>query len=62
MVFFMSVVRINKKLLQEIKKCIEKEEHIYTYPSVSAFVNNAVFEKLKQVNRKKKGMKNGAAR
>jgi len=43
----MSVVRIDKKLLDEIKDHIEKDENKYQYPSVAAFVNNAVFEKLR---------------
>lgn len=49
----MSVVRIDKKLLLEVKKLIEKDGNKYQYPSVAAFVNNAVFEKLKE----KKGAK-----
>jgi uridine kinase len=56
----MSVVRIDDKLLKEIKKLIEKEENMYHYPSVSAFVNNAVFEKLNNIN-KKKVVKNGSS-
>ena len=55
---FMPVVRIDEKLLKETKKLIEKEENMYQYPSVSAFVNNAVFEKLNAVE-KKKVVKNG---
>jgi hypothetical protein len=51
----MAVVRINKKLLDEIKKYIEKEENAYKYPSISSFVNIAVFEKLN--NDKKKLVK-----
>ncbi|MFH0949220.1 MAG: hypothetical protein V1802_01920 [Candidatus Aenigmatarchaeota archaeon] len=47
----MAVVRIDERLLQEIKKAIKSEENKYQYPSVAAFVNNAVFEKL---NGKKK--------
>ncbi len=50
----MAVVRIDEKLLKEIKKEIENGENKYQYPSVSAFVNNAVFEKLNNSNRKKK--------
>jgi len=44
----MPVVRIDEKLLKEIKDLIKKDENKYQYPSVAAFVNNAVFEKLKE--------------
>lgn len=50
----MAVVRIDENLLNEIKKTIEKEENKYQYPSVSTFVNNAVFEKLNNSKNKKK--------
>ena len=47
----MAVVRIADKLLKEIKSLIDKDENIYQYPSVAAFVNNAIYEKL---NKKRK--------
>jgi len=50
----MSVVRINKKLLDEINKFIEKEENVYKYPSATAFVNIAVFEKLTSDKKKRR--------
>ena len=53
----MPVARIDKKLLDEIKDFIKKEQNRYQYPSVSAFINSAVFEKLKG---EKRGKKNGA--
>ncbi|MBI2173319.1 MAG: hypothetical protein HYT73_03895 [Candidatus Aenigmarchaeota archaeon] len=55
----MPVVRIDKKLLQEIKDLIGKEENRYQYPSAAAFVNSAVFEKLKNSDNRKKGGRNG---
>ena len=50
----MGVARISDKLLREIKELIEKEGNNYQYPSVSAFINNAIYEKLNEVNNKKK--------
>ena len=52
----MGVVRIDDKLLKEIKELIEKECNKYHYPSVSAFINNTIYERLKEI---KKGGKNG---
>lgn len=46
----MAVVRINDELLREIKKFIEKEENRYTYPSVTAFLNVLVYEKIRELN------------
>ena len=53
----MGVVRIDDKLLKEIKELIEKGSNKYQYPSVAAFINNTIYEKLN----KKKGVKNGSS-
>lgn len=50
----MAVVRIDDKLLKEIKSLLEREENHYQYPSVSAFINNTIYEKLIEINNKKK--------
>lgn len=49
----MATVRINDKLLKEIQEWLDKNGNQYKYPSVSAFVNNAVYEKLNQSKNKK---------
>ena len=49
----MAVVRVADKLLKEIKSLLDRDENRYQYPSVAAFVNSAVYEKLK--NNKKRG-------
>ena len=47
----MAVVRVADRLLKEIRSFIDKDENKYQYPSIAAFVNNAIYEKL---NNKKK--------
>lgn len=53
----MAVVRVADKLLREIRTLLDKDENKYQYPSVSAFINNAVYEKLNVVNNNKNGRK-----
>ena len=50
----MGVVRIDDKLLKEIKSLLEKEGNQYQYPSVAAFINSTIYEKLVSNNKKKK--------
>ncbi len=50
----MAVVRIDDELLMEIKKFIEKEENRYKYPSVTAFLNMFIYEKMKELNNNKR--------
>ena len=50
----MGVVRIDDKLLKEIKALLEKECNQYQYPSVAAFINSTIYEKLIETNNKKK--------
>ena len=50
----MGVVRIDDKLKKEVLDYISKEGNKYNYPSISTFVNIAIFEKLKKSNGVKK--------
>lgn len=50
----MSVVRVDNKLLKEIKAVLCKDENKYQYPSIAAFVNSSVYEKLMKINNRKK--------
>jgi hypothetical protein len=43
----MAVVRIDKKLLQEVKKIVDNDS-TYEYPSIAAFINKAIYEKIKR--------------
>lgn len=47
----MAVVRIDEKLLNEVKKKVESDQS-YKYPSIAAFVNRAIYEKLRKKNDK----------
>lgn len=49
----MGVVRIDDKLIEEVQKWLDKNGNKYKHPTLSAFVNNAVYEKLKELNSKK---------
>ena len=48
----MGVVRIDDKLHKEVKELL-KNNNNYQFSSVSAFIDNAVYEKLKKINDKK---------
>lgn len=50
---YMGVARINDKLLKEIRELIEKEGNNYQYPSVSAFINNTIYERLKEIKKRR---------
>lgn len=49
----MATVRIDDKLLDEIKEWINKNGNKYASPTVTAFINSAIYKKLKEVNHKK---------
>ena len=49
----MATVRISYKLLKEIQDWLDKNGNKYKHPSVSAFVNNSIYDKLNQLNNKK---------
>jgi predicted nucleotide-binding protein (sugar kinase/HSP70/actin superfamily) len=51
----MGVVRIDDKLIKEVQKWLEENGNKYKHPTLSAFVNNAVYEKLKQLKKEKEG-------
>ena len=48
----MATVRIDDKLLKGVQDWLNKNGNKYKYPSLSAFVNNAVYEKLRGLNSK----------
>ena len=50
----MAVVRVDDKILKEIKKLLQQEENKYQHPSVSAFINYALYEKITKLNGKKR--------
>ena len=50
----MAVVRIDDKILREIKRFLGKDENRYKHPSVSAFINYTLYEKITRLNGKKK--------
>jgi len=52
----MATVRIDDKLLEEIKEWINKNGNKYECPTVTAFINGAIYKKLKELNNK--GAKN----
>lgn len=47
----MGVVRLDDKLLEEVQKWLDQNGNKYKHPTISAFVNHAVYEKLKQVKK-----------
>ena len=48
----MGVVRVDDKLQKEIVALIKNKDLKYKYPTLSAFVNRAVYEKILKVNGK----------
>ena len=48
----MATVRIDDKLLDKIKKWLDNNGNKYKFPSVSAFINNSIYEKLKNLEEK----------
>ena len=49
----MGVVRIDDKLIKEVQEWLDQNGNKYKHPTISAFVNNAVYEMLKKVRSKK---------
>ncbi len=45
----MGVVRVDDKLLKEVQKWLGENGNKYKHPTISAFVNNAIYEKLKRL-------------
>ena len=46
-------IRIDKRLLKEIQDWLDKNGNKYKHPSVTAFVNSAIYEKLKSIKKVK---------
>lgn len=44
----MGVVRIDDKLLSEIKKVLKEEDNKYRYGSIASFINSVIHESLKE--------------
>lgn len=47
----MAVVRIDDELHEQIRKWIEKKGNKYRFPSLSAFANKAIYDKLEQLKK-----------
>ena len=45
----MATVRIDDNLLEEVKKWLDNNGNKYQFPSVAAFINNSIYEKLKKI-------------
>lgn len=50
----MGVVRIDDKLIKEVQGWLKDNGNKFKHPTISAFVNNAVYEKLKQLKKEEK--------
>jgi len=50
----MGVVRIDDKLVKDVQEWLDENGNKYKHPTLSAFVNNAVYEKLKQLKESKR--------
>lgn len=48
----MATVRIDDKLLERIKTWLDKNGNKYRFPSVTAFINNSIYEQLKKLDEK----------
>jgi hypothetical protein len=46
----MGVIRVDDKLQKEIVSLIKKKDLKYKYPTLSAFVNRAIYEKILKIN------------
>jgi hypothetical protein len=50
----MAEVKIDKELLEKIKKFIEKGENRFDFPSVKSFIDKSVLKMLKELENKGK--------
>jgi hypothetical protein len=50
----MVTVRIDDDLLEKLKIWLNQNGNKYKYPSVTSFINNAIYEKLKLLEGQKK--------
>ncbi len=53
----MATVKIDDGLLKDVQKWLDENGNKYTHPTISAFVNNAVYEKLNKSRADKNGNK-----
>lgn len=53
----MATVKIDEKLLKAVQEWLNKNGNKYRHPTISAFVNNAVYEKLNKFRVGKNGNK-----
>ena len=44
----MAVVRVDDKLLKEVKQLLKNEENKYKYGSIASFINSVLYDKLKE--------------
>lgn len=51
----MATVKIDEKLLKEVQNWLDENGNKYKHPTISAFVNNAVYEKLNKLGTGKNG-------
>lgn len=50
----MGVVRVDDKLIKKVQDWLDRNGNKYKHPSLSAFVNNAIYEKLHKIEANKK--------
>lgn len=50
----MAVVRIDDRLLKKIKEFLDHNDNKYQYPSIAAFINNVIYEKLNKMGKKRR--------
>ena len=55
----MGIVRIDDKLQKEIQEWIKKNGNKYQHPSITSFINSAIYEKIQKDNGKR-GRNNGS--
>lgn len=49
----MAVIKIDDKLLKEVKRFIEEDDNRFDYPTAKAFVDKAVYVYLKEKIKRK---------
>ncbi len=45
----MGVVRVDDKLMKKVQEWLDKNGNKYKHPTLSAFVNSAIYEKLRKI-------------
>jgi len=49
----MGVIRIDNKLHKKLQDWLDENGNRYKFPSITAFINNAIYEKLKKLETEK---------